>query len=77
MIKKPNTQFDTYRLSDPVYDIVLRIANEIRTHHNYETGAKIALENNITLKQIIQKTLKLDIFDIVKLADAMKKLKTK
>jgi hypothetical protein len=35
------------------------------------------MENNITLKQIIHKTLKLDIFDIAKLADAMKKLKTK
>lgn len=77
VIQKTNTQFDTYRLSDPIYDIVLQVANEIRTNHNYSTGAKIAIDNNISLSQIIHKTLKLDIFDIAKLADAMKKLKTK
>ncbi|MFA7091316.1 MAG: hypothetical protein WC149_05665 [Arcobacteraceae bacterium] len=76
MIKKENTQSETYRLPDSVYDIVLQVANEIRTNHNYTTGAKIAMENNISLSQIISKTLKLDIFDIAKLADAMKKLKT-
>lgn len=77
MIKDSYTSFNTYRLHDPIYDIVLQVANEIRTHHNYATGAKIALDNNISLAQIIHKTLKLDIFDIAKLADAMKKLKTK
>lgn len=77
VIQKTNTQFDTYRLSDPIYDIVLQVANEIRTNHNYASGAKIAIDNNISLSQIIAKTLKLDIFDIAKLADAMKKLKTK
>lgn len=77
MIRSSHTQFDTYRLYDPIYDIVLQVANEIRTHHNYSSGAKIALDNNISLSQIIHKTLKLDIFDIAKLADAMKKLKTK
>lgn len=76
MIKKENTQSETYRLPDSVYDIVLQVANEIRTNHNYTTGAKIAMDNNISLSQIISKTLKLDIFDIAKLADAMKKLKT-
>ncbi|MFA7083607.1 MAG: hypothetical protein WC141_03620 [Arcobacteraceae bacterium] len=69
--------FNTFRLPDPIYDVVLRIAHEIRTNHNYESAAKIALENNITLQQILVKTLKLDIFDIAKLADAMKKMKTK
>ncbi len=54
MNKKNHTQFDTYRLHDPIYDIVLAIATEIRTHHNYESGAKIALDNKITLNQIIQ-----------------------
>lgn len=77
MIRKENTQSETYRLPDPIYDIVLRVANEIRTNHNYATGAKIAMDNNISLSQIIAKTLKLDIFDIAKLADAMKKLKIK
>lgn len=68
---------NTYRLPDPVYDTVLKIAYEIRTNHNYESAAKIALQSNIELQEIIIKTLKLDIFDIAKLADAMKKLKSK
>ncbi len=77
MTKATNIQFGSYRLSDPVYDVVSKIVNEVRINHNYDTAAKIAIDNNITLNQMISKTLKLDVFDIAKLADAMKKLKTK
>jgi hypothetical protein len=68
--------FNSYRLHDPIYEIILTIINAIRNNKNYAMGAKIAVDNNITLTQIVAKTLKLDIFDIAKLADAIKKLKT-
>ena len=71
-----NSVCETYRLPDPIYDIVSQVVNEIRVNHNYPAGAKIAIDNKISLKQILSKTLKLNIFDIAKLADAMKKIKT-
>lgn len=76
MISNKNVQRNTYRLPDPIYDIIITIINAIRTQKNYDMGAKIAIDNNITLHQIISKSLKLDIFDIAKLADSIKKLKT-
>jgi len=77
VVKKTSVQFDSYRLPDPIYDIVSAIVNEVRINHNYDAAAKIALDNNISIKILTTKTLKLDVFDIAKLADAMKKLKTK
>lgn len=76
MIKNTYMNFNSYRLPDPIYEIILTIINAIRNNKNYAMGAKIAVDNNITLTQIVAKTLKLDIFDIAKLADAIKKLKT-
>lgn len=75
--KTTSMQSGSYRLPDPVYDVVSKIVNEVRINHNYDTAAKIAIDNNISLNQMISKTLKLDVFDIAKLADAMKKLKSK
>lgn len=76
MIRTAHVQFDTYRFPDPLYETVVTIINAIRTQNNYAMGAKIAVDHNISLSQIISKTLKLDIFDIAKLADAIKKIKT-
>jgi hypothetical protein len=66
------TSFDTYRLSDPVYDIVFEISTAIREENNFEKAAQIALANNITIRTIMDKTCKLNLFDIARLVDAMK-----
>lgn len=65
----------SYRVYDPIYDKVLEISTLIRAKSDFEGAAKLALEHSITLQDIVNKTLKLSIFDIAKLADQMNKLK--
>jgi hypothetical protein len=70
------TSFDTYRLSDPTYNIVFEVSKAIREENNFQKAAQIAVQNNLSIRTIMDKTCKLNLFDIAKLADAMKALKT-
>lgn len=65
----------TYRAYDPIYDKVSEISTLIRAKHDFDAAAKVALDNNITLEDVVNKTMKLSIFDIAKLADHINKLK--
>lgn len=70
-----NSLKSTYRAYDPIYDKVAEISTLIRAKQDFDGAAKIALENNITLEDVVNKTMKLGIFDIAKLADHINKLK--
>ncbi|WP_419771436.1 MAG: hypothetical protein ACNI3C_06485 [Candidatus Marinarcus sp.] len=74
--EQSDIQKSTYRYSDPEYDVIYEIIKIIKHNSDFDAAAQIAISNHLTLNHIIAKTMKLNIFDIAKLADSMNKLKS-
>ncbi len=61
---------------DPIIQShIFQIVKEIKLNKDYSAGAKILLDNNISFREVFNYTLKLNIFDCARLADAAKKIK--
>ncbi len=54
---------------------VVTVVNLIKKESNFEKAAQILIENNISITQLVGKTLRLSMFDVAKLSDAIIALK--
>lgn len=54
---------------------VVTVVNLVKKENNFQKAAQILIENNISITQLVGKTLKLSIFDVAKLSDTVIALK--
>ncbi len=54
---------------------IVTVVNLIKKEHNFEKAAQIIIDNNISITQLVEKTLRLSMFDVAKLSDAVIKKK--
>lgn len=66
---------EEFKRRDPLSDIVYELTSLIKNGRDIDRAAKIAMENNLTIEQIVSRTMRLTIYDIAKLADAIISLK--
>ncbi|AXH09707.1 hypothetical protein CP960_09630 [Malaciobacter halophilus] len=55
--------------------LVVDLVRVIRNEKDFQKAAKIVIENNITMTEIVSRTLRLSVFDIAKLSDTVIELK--
>ncbi len=68
-----NTQLiDT--IDQSIRSNIVQIVKEIKVNQDYDAGARIILEKSLSFRDIFSSTLKLNIFDCARLADAVKRI---
>mgnify|MGYP006995712436 CR=1 FL=1 len=60
--------------SNLMRNVVNQIVFKIRNEHDLNEAANILLNNNMTFEQLINSTMRLNIYDIAKLADITSKI---
>ncbi|WP_424688111.1 hypothetical protein [Halarcobacter ebronensis] len=62
---------NNFKEESAINRIVYNIITVIKTKHDYESAIKLIKENNINLEDIVSRSIRLPLPDLIKLADLM------
>jgi len=62
---------NNFKEESAINRIVYNIITVIKTKHDYESAIKLIKENNINLEDIVSRSIRLPLTDLIKLADLM------
>lgn len=62
---------NNFKEESAINKIVYNIITVIKTKHDYESAISLIKENNINLEDIVSRSIRLPLPDLIKLADLM------
>ncbi|WP_417331733.1 hypothetical protein [Halarcobacter sp.] len=62
---------NNFKEESAINKIVYNIITVIKTKHDYESAINLIKENNINLEDIVSRSIRLPLPDLIKLADLM------
>ncbi|RXJ75849.1 hypothetical protein CRV03_11565 [Arcobacter sp. F155] len=62
---------NSFKEESAINRIVYNIITVIKTKHDYESAINLIKENNINLEDIVSRSIRLPLPDLIKLADLM------
>lgn len=62
---------DNFEPENPIMKIVYEIASCIKLKRDYASAINLILENNLTLEDVVSRTARLTLKDVVTLADIL------
>lgn len=66
---------EKYKPRDALAHTVYELTNYVKNNSDIERAVRIMIEHNITFEELLNRTLRLSIYDIAKMSDIMNKLK--
>ena len=64
-----------YKIESPLIKITYEVVSYIKQDHDYNNAIKVILDNNLKLEDIVSRTSRLKLSDVVELADRLIGLK--
>ena len=56
---------------DPINKIVFQITNYIKNYRDYNSAIKLILDNQLKLEDVVSRTIRLNLKDVVELANML------
>jgi hypothetical protein len=71
MVANYNVFLGETHIENPINKLVYQITSCIKLAHDYNSAIELILKNNLKLEDVVSRTARLTLYDVVKLADML------